>query len=146
MWLSSFVPVLFPARPPLRGGKMGKEGFRGVPVRQCLDKTMPLIHPVGAATTLTLFVSMHTANSQVTRLIPPQRPSQGLPKLRIKKCFFCEHDERGFVIFSRPHGVFAVGSLIQGVHPVRTVDVITPFVRFIQGFLDRHIVSPSHLL
>src|SRR5215510_9323165 len=124
-----------PARPRLRGGEMGKEGVRGVPVRQCLNETMPLVHPVIAVALTTCFMSMHTGDREVTRLLPTQGTSQGLPKLWIKKRFFCEHNERGFVIFPCPHGVFAVGSLIQGVHPVRTVDVITPFVRFIQGFL-----------
>src|SRR5262245_54487883 len=106
---------------------------------------MPLVYPVGAVGLMTCFVPMHTGDREVTRLMPTQGTSQGLPKLWIKKRFFGEHNERGFVIFPCPHGVFAVGSLIIGVHPVRTIDVITSFSSFIQGFLDRHRCSPSHL-
>src|SRR5215831_12145886 len=48
--------VLCPARPPLRRGELGKEGFRGVPIRQCLNETMPLAHPVVAVALTTCFV------------------------------------------------------------------------------------------
>src|SRR5262249_12478416 len=71
----SLVLGLDPARHPLRRGEMGKEGFRGVAMRQCLNKTMPLIHPVVPTTALTLFLSMHTGNREVTHLTPPQRLS-----------------------------------------------------------------------
>jgi hypothetical protein len=49
---------------------MGKKSFRGVAIRQCLNKTMPLVHPVIAATTMTLFVPMRTDNQEITRLTP----------------------------------------------------------------------------
>ena len=52
-----------------------KEGVQGVALRQCLHTTMPLIHPVGAATALTLFVAMHTDDREITHLIPAQGPS-----------------------------------------------------------------------
>src|SRR5205807_94978 len=130
----------------LRGGEMLKKGFRGVALRQCLNKTVPLIHPVVAATATTLFLPMHTDDREVTHLTPAERTSQGLPKLRIKKRFFRGHEERGLVIFSRPRGIVVRGSFIVGVHPVRTVYVITSFGGFGQGFLDRHRCSPSHLL
>src|SRR5262249_25960221 len=38
--LASLVPVRGPARPRLRGGEMGKEGVRGVPVCNCLNKAV----------------------------------------------------------------------------------------------------------
>src|SRR5262249_4476442 len=134
-----------PARHILRGGELCKEGFRSVAIRNRLNETMPLVHPVVPATALTFFLAMHTGDREITPLTPAQSTSQSLPKLWIKKRFFCEHDERGFVIFPFPHGVFAIGSLIQGVHPVRTVDVIAPFDGFIYYFLDHHrcsLVSP----
>jgi len=54
---------------------MGKERFRSVAIRKCLNKTMPLIHPVGAAKALTFFFAMPTANRQVTRLTPAEGTS-----------------------------------------------------------------------
>ena len=72
---------------------MGKEGFRSVAIRNCLNETMPLVHPIVPTTTLTLFLPMHTGDREVTHLTPAERTSQGLPKLRIKKGFFRGHDE-----------------------------------------------------
>src|SRR5215510_1899872 len=117
---------------------MRKEGVRGLPVCNRLDETMPLIHPVVAATTLTLFVAMYTANRQVTPFTPVQSTSQGLPEFWIKKCFFCGHDKGRIIILARPRGIIVRGSLIHGVHPVRPVDVVAPFNGFIYSFWDRH--------
>jgi hypothetical protein len=117
---------------------MLKKGFRGVAMRKCLIKVVPLIHPVVAAISTTLFLPMHLDDREITHLAPAKGTSQGLPKFGVRKCFFRGHDERGFVIFPWPHGVFAVGSLIIGVHPVRTVDVVSSFYSFVHSFLDRH--------
>jgi len=54
---------------------MVKEDFRGVALRQCLNETMPLIHPIAAATALTLFVAMHIDDKEVTPLTPAKGPS-----------------------------------------------------------------------
>ena len=54
---------------------MGKEGFRGVAIRNCLNKTVPLAHPVVAATALTLFLPMHTGDREVTPRTPAKGPS-----------------------------------------------------------------------
>src|SRR5262245_43088971 len=54
----------------LRGGESGKEGFRRVPICNCLNKAMPLIHPVIATTSAALFLPMHTDYEEVTRLTP----------------------------------------------------------------------------
>src|SRR5262249_44909414 len=117
---------------------MCKEGFRSVPIRNGLNETMPLIHPVVPTTAMTFFFAMYTANSKVTRLTPAERLSQGLPELRIKKRFFRGHDERRIIILARPRGIIVRGSFVLGVHPVRPVDVVASFVGFVQGFLDRH--------
>jgi hypothetical protein len=58
----------------ISGGEMVKEDFRGVALRQCLNETMPLIHPIAAATALTLFVAMHIDDKEVTPLTPAQGP------------------------------------------------------------------------
>ena len=91
-FLACLLLVLVPARHRLRRGEMGKKGCRRVPIRQCLNKTEPLKYRVVPSITLTLFLPVHADKSEVTRFIPPQSTSQGLPKLRIKKCFFCQHE------------------------------------------------------
>src|SRR2546429_407608 len=45
--LARLVLVLVPARQRRRGGEMGKEGFRGVAICNCLNKSMPLRYPGG---------------------------------------------------------------------------------------------------
>jgi hypothetical protein len=54
---------------------MLKKGFRGVVIRKCLNKAVPLIHPVVAVTLATLFVPVDTGDRKVTRLTPAQRTS-----------------------------------------------------------------------
>jgi hypothetical protein len=58
-----------------RGRKTGKKAFRGFAVRNRLNKTMPLIHPVLAAIAMTFFFAVYTANSKVTRLTPAKSTS-----------------------------------------------------------------------
>src|SRR5206468_12231623 len=135
-----------PARYRRRRGEMGKESFRGVAIRQCLNKTMPLIQPVGAAITLPLFLLMSTDEREVTPRTPAERTSQRLPKLWIQKRFFRGHEERGLVIFSRPRGIVVRGSFVVGIHSVRTVEVVAPFDGGVQGFLNRHRCSLCFIL
>jgi hypothetical protein len=52
----------------LRGGETRKEGFRGVAIRNCLNKTMPLIHPIMPSIPLPLFRLMDIEQSKVTFL------------------------------------------------------------------------------
>ena len=54
---------------------MLKKGFRRVPVRQCLNKAVPLKHPVVAAKALIFFFPMDTEDREITRLTPPQSTS-----------------------------------------------------------------------
>jgi hypothetical protein len=54
---------------------MLKKGFRGVAMRKCLNKAVPLVHPVVAATSTTLFLPMHTDDREVTHLTPAKGPS-----------------------------------------------------------------------
>jgi hypothetical protein len=112
-----------------RGGEPCKEGFWSVPVRQCLNKTMPLIHPVVATRLLPLVLPMPTEDREITPLTPSQGTSQSLPKARIEEGLFCRHNKRGRIICSRPGGEVAIGSLIRGVHAIRTVDVIRAYLR-----------------
>ena len=67
--------ILCPMSLAISGGEMVKEDFRGVALRQCLNETMPLIHPIAAATALTLFLPMHTGDREITPLTPAQGPS-----------------------------------------------------------------------
>src|SRR5437764_5740977 len=117
---------------------MGKERFRSVAIRQCLNKTMPLIHPVVAVALTTFFVSMHTRDREVTRLMPIQRTSQGLPEVRIKKRFFRRHDKGRIIILARPRGIIVRGSFVVGLHPVRTAYVVASLDGCVYRFLDRH--------
>ena len=125
---------------------MCKEGFGSFAVRNLLNKTMPLIHPVVTVALATLFVPMYTGDREVTRLTPDESASQGLPEARIKKRFFRGYDERGLVIFSRPRGIVVRGSLIVSFHPVRSVYVIPAFHGFVYGFLDSYSFSLFFLL
>ena len=97
---------------------MGKEGFRRVALRNGLNKTMPLIHPVVSMALATLFLSMHTDDGEITRLTPAQGTSQCLPEARIEEGLFRGYHERGVIIFSRPCGELAVRSRIVRFHPV----------------------------
>ena len=54
---------------------MGKEGFGSFAVRNLLNKTMPLIHPIVALASAILFVPMHTYDEEVTRLTPSEATS-----------------------------------------------------------------------
>src|SRR5215813_8135173 len=129
----------------LSAGQALKEGGRGFPCREVVNEAVPVGEPMlpcprdqsGPAV-------FHCLNSHHF-MIPPQPPPKSMPEIGVKECFFHGDNEGGLVIFPCPHGVFAVGSHIIGVHPVRTVYVITPFGSFVQGFLDRHIFSPLSL-
>jgi hypothetical protein len=133
-WLLS--GVLFPWG--LCGGEGRKEGFKGVTMRQCLNTTMPLIHPVVPTATLTLFLPMYTGNREITPRTPAQGPSQGLPKLRIEQRFLHGHHEGRLVVGSRPRRVFIVGANVGGFYALRVIDVVSSFDGFVHGFLDRH--------
>jgi len=117
---------------------MGKEGFGSFAVRNLLNKTMPLIHPVVPMATLTLFLPMHTGNREITSRTPAQGPSQGLPKARIEQRFLHGHHEGRLVVGSRPRRVFIVGANVGGFYALRVIDVVSSFDGFVHGVLDRH--------
>ena len=52
-------------------------------MRNLLDKTMPLVHPVVAMTVAALFVPMHTGDGKLTSLLPTKAAPQGAPKGRM---------------------------------------------------------------
>ena len=104
---------------------MGKEDFRGLPVRNGLNKTVPLIHPIGAVAAATLFVPMHTREGEITCVLPSQGTAPGVPEARIKERLFHRHQKRGVVIMSRPSGELPARSCLGRGHPVRAVHVIS---------------------
>ena len=61
---------------------MDKEDFRGVPVRNGLNKTMPLVHPIGAVAAATLCMPLLTGDREITCVLPSQGTTQGLPEAR----------------------------------------------------------------
>ena len=107
-----------------RKGKVGKEDFRGLPVCNGLNKTMPLIHPIGAVAAATFFMPVLTGDREITRVLPSQGMTQGLPEARVEEAFFHRHEKRRGVIFSCPSGAFAVRSHKVCGYPVRPVHVI----------------------
>src|SRR5262249_23761582 len=129
----------------LRRGETCKEGFGGFTVRNLLNKTMPLIHPIVAATTLTLFFPTDTRDGEITRFMPSQGTSQGLPETRIEERLFHGNHKSGCVIFSRPCREFAVCSLIGGFCPVRPVNVVPAFCGFFERLCDGHVCAPLSL-
>src|SRR5262245_9374817 len=75
-------------------------------------------------------------------LLPLQRTSKSMPEIGIEERV-CHGDyEGGVIIFPRPHGVFAVGSPIVGVHAVSPVNVIPSFGGFLEYLCDCHVCSP----
>ena len=119
-------------------GQAGKEGVGGVPLRNRLDKTMPLVHPVIAVTSAALFVPMHTGDGQLTRLLPSECTPQGTPKGRIEEGFL-DRDHKGrMIVRAGPGRVFAVGSGVDGGDAVSTVQVVPAFDGFVDGLLDGH--------
>jgi hypothetical protein len=60
-----------------QGGVGWREGVGGLPIRNMLDKTMPLVHPVIAMTAAALFVPMRTGDDQITGLLP----AEGAPSI-----------------------------------------------------------------
>ena len=127
---------------PVRVGKAGKEGVRGVPIGNVLDKTMPLVHPVVAVTAVALCVPMHTGDGQLTGLLPAEGAPQGLPKGRIEEAFL-DRDHKGRVIVrARPGRVFAVGAGVDGGDAVRPEQVVPAFDGGVDGLLDGHWWAP----
>jgi hypothetical protein len=89
-------------------GQACKEGVRGSPVRQMLDETMPLIHPVGAVAAPTLVPPIYARDGQVTRRVLAQGLPQGAPEGRIEEGFVHGNHDRGVIIGAGPGGVFVI--------------------------------------
>src|SRR5215471_14274321 len=121
---------------------MGKEDFRGMPVCNDLNKTMPLIQPIGAVAAATFFMPWHTGERDMTRVLPAQSTTQGLPEPRIKERLFHRDQKRGVVIVSRPSGELPARSPIVGLHPVRPIKVIASFDGFLECLCDGHGWAP----
>jgi hypothetical protein len=128
----------FPIPREFRGGEMRKEAFRGVPLRNGLNKTMPLIHPIGAVTAATLFMPVHTRDRELTRVLPAQGTAQGVPEARIEEGLFHRHQKRGVVIVSRPRGELPARSRVGSGHAVRTVKVIASGDGGVECLWDGH--------
>jgi hypothetical protein len=107
-----------------------------------LDKTMPLIHPVGAMTAAALFVPMPTGDGQLTDLLPAEGTPQSVPKGRIKEGFL-HWDQKGRVIVrARPRRVFVVGSGVESGCAISAVQMVPAFDGFVYGLLNRHCWAP----
>ncbi len=92
-------------------------------MRNLLDKTMPLVHPVVAMTVAALFVPMHTGDGKLTSLLPTKAAPQGAPKGRIEESFMHRNHKRRVIVRAGPGRVFAVGSGVDRGYAVRTVQV-----------------------
>jgi hypothetical protein len=121
---------------------MRKEAFWGLPLCNGLNKTMPLIHPIGAVTAATLCMSMHTRDGEFTRVLPSQGTAQGVPEARVEERLFHGHQKRGVVIVSRPGGELPARSRLGGSHPVRTVNVIASCDGGVECLCDGHGSAP----
>src|SRR5918912_3869825 len=125
-----------------RGGEVCKEDVRGVPLRDSLNKTMPLIHPIEAAASAGLFVPLPTGDGELTGGLPAEGTAQSLPETRIEEGLFHRHQKRGVVIVSRPGGELPARSHIGGGHPARAVNVIASCDGGVECLCDDHGGAP----
>src|SRR5687767_10461136 len=94
--------------PALKGSKILKEGFRGFPFREVINKAMPVVEPMlpcsrdksGSA----VFDCVHRPHC----LTPPQCTTKRQPEMGIQERFCHWNNEGRIIISSRPYRIFAV--------------------------------------
>jgi hypothetical protein len=126
----------------VRVGEAGKEGVAGLPSRKMLDKTMPLVHPVGAMAAAALCLPMHTSDGQITGLLPTEGAPQGAPEGRIQECFLHRDQKGGVIVHARPRRVFVVGAGVDRGYTVSAVQMVPAFDGCVDGLLDSHWWAP----
>src|SRR5262245_5455146 len=122
--IRSASPLRLPALSPSMVSGVGytrKEVFGGLAFHQTIDETVPVGDPMESCSRdnrcPTVFHGAHRRHG----MIPLQCTPQSMPEVGIEEGCFHGDNEGGRIIFPDPHGVFAIGSSIVGIHPVRPV-------------------------
>jgi hypothetical protein len=123
---------------PLEGREPGKASVGEVPMRQMLDNTRPVVHPVGAVTVPRRGVPLPARAGEVTRRIPASRPPQSVPQGWIEPGCLPGPEQRGVGSCSGPRGVVAIRPAVRGLDPVSPLNVGASCARGGQDVVEGH--------
>jgi hypothetical protein len=114
--------------PPRPRGQPGKKDLGRLSLREMLNKTMPLVHPVSPVAVL---VGIRpTRDDKVTHRLPVEAAPQGTPKGRIEEGFLHRNQKGRVIVRARPRRVFAGGAGVDRGDAVSAVQVVPAFNGF----------------